>query len=306
MLDQPLAYLTRRLIKLRGGWRIADALRRYYTPRYAGRSDAWVVIHDYDGDLTFKLDRAAYMSSAIYWCGYHHIDERRAIGAFLHPEAVFVDVGANIGEFSLYAAKRLTRGQVWAFEPFPPIVRVLKENVARNKFYHIHVIPAGLGETPGVFPFYSATDHSPHIGIHEGLTTMYATPSRAELVGEGEIRRLDDVVQEKRFTRLDLIKIDVEGAELPVLRGAQHTIQRFHPAVLLEINEEMFRSAGYTTQALLSFMTAYGYTPYLIGLRGALQPVSRDLPALCNVIFRVHNAWEGLPLLDNPHATASA
>lgn len=288
MLDQPLAYLSRRIGKLRGASRVVNVLRRYYASRYAGRADAWAVINDYDGTLSFKLDRSAYMGSAIYWLGYHHISEHLAIMPFLKPDAVFIDIGANTGEFALIAAKRLARGQVLAFEPFPPMFHILEENVALNRFRNVRLFPCGLGQTPSVVPFYGADDHSLHIGTHEGLTTMYASATRAKIVGQGDIRRFDDIAAEQQLARLDSMKIDVEGAELPVLQGAIKSLRRFHPAVLIEINEEMFQAAGYTTADLMTFMQDLGYRPWFIQRHGRLEAAHNSkIPPLCNILFKV-------------------
>lgn len=80
-------------------------LYRYY-PAKRGTT----TIHDFDGDLTMTLDRASQISAAIYWSGHHSLPLIRFLRNFLTPEMTLVDVGANIGEVTLFAAKKLRGG----------------------------------------------------------------------------------------------------------------------------------------------------------------------------------------------------
>jgi hypothetical protein len=73
-------------------------------------------------------------------------------------------------------------------------------------------------------------------------------------------RRIDDVVGELRITRLDVMKIDAEGAELHVLRGAQETLTRFHPKLVLEIAPGQLASMNTTVESIADFLRAAGYT----------------------------------------------
>jgi hypothetical protein len=74
-------------------------------------------------------------------------------------------------------------------------------------------------------------------------------------------RRLDDIVKEVGVTRVDAVKIDVEGAELRVLKGAAETLDRYRPAVSVELLEEGLNSMGSSVVEVTAFMRAHGYTP---------------------------------------------
>ena len=105
--------------------KLSEALRRYY-PVKSGLT----TIHNFDGDLKICLDRASYLSSVIYWRGYNSTSIASFLKNYLRPDMTFVDVGANLGEVTLLAAKRLTKGRVLAFEPMPLTFSQLSRNIA--------------------------------------------------------------------------------------------------------------------------------------------------------------------------------
>jgi hypothetical protein len=87
--------------------------------------------------------------------------------------------------------------------------------------------------------------------------------------------------------RLDLVKVDVEGAELPVLRGAEGALQKYTPTLIVELSCATAEAGGYKASDILDFLQELGYTFFKIGRGGRLieQP-NRDFPSLCNICCR--------------------
>ena len=111
-IDRALSRFTRRIGSLRGARYLFAPLRSYYLKRYqAPGVDPWVVISDFDGDIKMALDRSTHIGSLIYWKGRYSARNIRLLDRILAPETVFLDVGANQGEITLFAGKRLTRGR---------------------------------------------------------------------------------------------------------------------------------------------------------------------------------------------------
>ena len=113
-IERSLRALSQRFARTRGGNRLIEPVRRFYVNKYKNKANAYVTIDYFDGDLRFGLDRASYMGSLIYWRGFHSRNELQCLGRLLQPNMTFVDVGANRGEFTVYAAKRLIDGCVYA------------------------------------------------------------------------------------------------------------------------------------------------------------------------------------------------
>jgi FkbM family methyltransferase len=251
------------------------------------RQNPWTTIEDFDGDLRFNLDRSAYIGSLIYWHGWHHHKELKLLHRLLRPEMVFVDVGANQGEFTLFAAKRLTLGGVLAFEPSPGSFRHLTKNVALNRCKNVLLHSVALGEKTATAELFTeaAGKQTSRYQANEGLSSMFPSEDRPHRVATVDVKSFDEVFRRSGFSRLDVIKIDVEGAELPVLRGAINSIREQRPLILVEISKSNFAAAGYTPVQLSDFLQAEGYQLFGISHSGNLAEISPEqVPDQCNLV----------------------
>lgn len=153
----------------------------------------------------------------------------------VRPGTTFLDIGAWIGPVSLLAAQRTgPAGRVVAFEPTPATWRALRANLAGAGFDHAEAVNLAVGDTPGTAAF-----HAPG--------PMSSTSSMRPLQGAPEVDADGGVDFEARCTTVDAfcagrglvpagIKVDVEGAEDAVLRGARDTLARHRPWLLLELH----------------------------------------------------------------------
>ncbi len=268
-------------------WRLIERVRRRSAIRHAAGPDPWTVIEDYDGDLKIRVDRSAFMGSSIYWFGYHAFNELQLLNRVLKSPMVFADVGANQGEFTLFAAKRLCEGSVLAFEPVKSLYSQLVENVRMNGFQNVTTYDFGLSDRSGIHDIYTSDDRKVHYSLHDGLCTLFRTEQRSKLLGSVRVTAFDEVFESSGLQRLDVMKVDVEGSELPALRGAERSLKKYKPIVLVEINEVTFQSAGYSTGDLASFLRALGYSFHLIKAFGWTIPIPEGkFPPFANVICR--------------------
>jgi FkbM family methyltransferase len=223
------------------------------------------------------------MGAVIFWTGYHEFNELRYLHSYFKPEMVFVDVGANQGEFSLFAAKRLPTGKVYAFEPVGDFFSMLKENISLNKFANIEPWKLGLSDKAGSFPIYFDSDHK---NQNEGIASLFALPDQ-QVKETIETITLDSFCSNNQITKVDVIKIDVEGAEFQVLKGSEQVLRNSKPLLMVELSEVNFKAAGYTSKELVGWVTSLGYKMYLIKKGRLIQTNSH--PEFCNVIF-IHQA----------------
>jgi FkbM family methyltransferase len=264
-----IAFASRKLGQTRL-YKLAEALRRYY-PVKRGLT----TINNFDGDIRMCLDRASYPSSAIYWRGHHSISIAHFLKDHLRPDMTFVDVGANLGELTLLAAKRLTKGRVLAFEPSPSIFSQLSGNIALNNL-RVELFNIGLFDKNASLPMYRTSDFN--FGtINDGVPSLFSTGSDRQEVTV-PLRRFDEVALECGLERLDVMKIDVEGAEIMVLRGAEASIKRLRPVIITEVSDANFQRAGYTSSDLIGYLRYLEYD---------IQPLDGDggrSPSQCNMI----------------------
>lgn len=262
--------------------RLSRVMRKFY---YSPSASIEMKVVSCAGKTKMKVDRNSYMGGSIYWVGFHHLQELLYLDKRLRGNMVFLDIGANQGEFAMFAAKKLTQGKVLAFEPVTTVRNLLKENISLNSFLNVKVFPYGLSDKKGEFPIYTSTAVDLYQGNNEGLSSLYKSDSRNEVEETISLEVFDSCfsVDEQK---IDFIKIDVEGAELFALTGMKIFLERYKPEILIEINEETFNAAGYKTKDITDFLESFGYRAFKLS-RGNVNPIDNDaLSAWGNYIFR--------------------
>jgi FkbM family methyltransferase len=286
LVDRSVRGITRRVGPTRVGHLLARWAQKHYASAWT--SDQQDVIADHwDRGLRMRVDPTHHIGGAIYWRGFHSRRLLCCLDKILRPEMTMFDIGANQGEVSLFAARRLTRGKVFSFEPVDDNYRRLVQNAQLNGLTNITAEKCCLGEQPGQVQLFGTPEQS-HLhrhGWNEGVTSMFASPE-AVPSGKAEVHRLDDLVPRFGLTRLDVLKIDVEGAELAVVRGAQESIARFRPSIIVEMNEETFGLAGYAVSDLSAQLHNLDYQCFMINRSGSHEKVGQQkLPALCDTLW---------------------
>jgi FkbM family methyltransferase len=211
----------------------------------------------YDGtivDVTLGNDN----SLCLYVCGSFEPNEFSFLHGFLKPGMVFVDVGANDGYYTLFAARRVgSSGKVVAVEPSTRERINLRRNLLRNSLGNVHVVAAALGATRGDADLRLAQ------GAHSGHNTLGKFAHDDVKAAELErvtVETLDGVASELKLDRIDFVKIDVEGAEAIVVAGASSVLSTMRPVMLLEINDGALKAQGVGADALLQMLRqGYGY-----------------------------------------------
>lgn len=231
-----------------------------------GRITKKLTIHNFDGKSQLIIDPSRNMGSSIYWTGFHEFHELLFLHKYLKSEMVFLDAGANIGLFTVFAARRVNQGKVIAFEPVPSMIQWLESNLVINHFSNVLVQPLGLSDRSSTLPIYEIESS------HEGLSTLYPGQLKQSAVTEIQVKPLDELISDFKINRLDFIKMDIEGGELPALKGSIQTIRKFRPAVMIEINQVTYAAAGYTPAEVYSFFHELGYQANLITKDGLLKP----------------------------------
>jgi FkbM family methyltransferase len=158
------------------------------------------------------------------------------------PGQVFLDIGAYVGWYAIQAARAVgPSGQVVAIEPDSRNRLQLENNINLNGITNATIVPLAAWSHAGKVRWqgdsaesvWHKIDESSGIGLVDAVT-------------------VDDLVRRFALTRLDWIKLDVEGAEVDVLKGAEQSIQRFHPVLFIEVHG--------TLHALEAFLPQFGYS----------------------------------------------
>lgn len=243
----------------RGKWRVIDTVCGWaglnqHPPRPTEISRQGFL---FDVDPKNYIDRTLYYLHV--WEGY----TTTFVASCLRPGMVVIDAGANIGWYTLAMARAVgPSGLVYAFEPADEELTRLRSNVRLNELENVRIKPLALAE-------------------NEGWATLSDTlDAGTTYVGGGKRRiattSLDRLVADEELKRVDFIKMDVEGSELRVLRGARELLRRFRPMLMVELEPAPLLRMATDPQSVIAFLRSEGYELREL-VRGRLAPLRHDV-----------------------------
>lgn len=185
-----------------------------------------------------------------------------------------VDVGANIGVYTLQMAKKVgDRGMIYAFEPEPDNFSILQTNIIDNKFNNVEIFPFALSNMEGGAKLYLSWDN---MGDHRIYDGKYV---RARNTIDIAVTTLDIALLHRNTDRgkISVIKIDTQGYEPFVIEGAKELIQKDHPAIFLEYWPIAYKKAHANTKWMIDFLlTEYKKAFIIDGFGKKLVPLQRE------------------------------
>jgi FkbM family methyltransferase len=240
-------------------------LAAYPNLRKAAPGGMTFVFREYLGDISVNID-TRYKVERIMWTGIYEPPLIRLLQSQNTSAWTCFDVGANVGAITLALAK-LTGpgGKVYSFEPGPPNLRRLRDNLNLNPELaeRVVMIATGVGRAPGELCWAEEKGNPGNALLGKSGTH------------EIKIITLDDFVRERAISKLDFVKIDVEGMELDVMQGAAETLRRFHPMLYFETLPRYTETgSGATFADIHDFLVKeLGYTLHRIDSQGQLHPL---------------------------------
>ncbi len=213
-----------------------------------------VVMSSRDG-LKFHVDPADWRAAPVEALNFGDYEQADAqlLSSLFAPDQIILDVGANIGWYALHAADRFPSSIVHAFEPVPRTYEYLQRNIAMNDLGNVFANNFGLSDRSGDVTFFVYPEGS-------GGASMANTSQRTSVTEvTAKVRRLDELELSP-----DVIKIDVEGAELLAFRGGIETITRCRSAIFAEMLRKWTAIFDYHPNAILELLGGLGYRCYFL------------------------------------------
>ena len=205
----------------------------------------------------FDLDLDTASGLHVYRHGWHD-EAADAIERLVPRGGVVIDGGANVGGFALTAASVVgPEGAVHAVEAAPGTAELLRRNVVANPGYTIHVYELALADVEGELEFTA---------FEAGSGSASLASSERGAVVRVRARTLDAVTAS--LPRVDLVKLDLEGAELRALQGARRLLAEQRPALIIELEPDHLQRQGGSIEALESLLGGAGYEAFEIPLAG--------------------------------------
>lgn len=196
--------------------------------------------------------------------------EHRVMKALLRPGDTFLDIGANHGSFAILASHLVGRtGLVIAVEPQPRLAGLIRRSLAEAPApFEVHAVALGERDADAVL-------HIPRSG--SGAASVAAPPQGMSQSITVPLRRADQLLAWRAFPGSLLVKLDIEGGELPFLHGATAMLRERRPAIVLEISPAQAHAAGYQPSDLVAALGALGYQDFAEVDRYPEKVPGRDL-----------------------------
>lgn len=240
-------FLEDHLARLTQGRPPDDLICKLVPNPYQYKRHSFRVI-DRDG-IRLRVDISDYMGH-YYFFGFEDFSHA-TLFSLCQENFVVLDVGANVGFTVLKLAQIAKAGDVIGFEPDPYNFATCSGNLALNSFANASVLNIGAGDKDAVVNLECRVENNRGGNRVAPRSGDVGTPVR--------IRRLDDVWAEQKLPCVNLIKIDVEGYELKVLKGAVNIIQACRPVLFVEVDDDNLRAHGDSAVSLLRFLMDSGY-----------------------------------------------
>ena len=228
------------------------------------------------GGRLFKVMPDSKFSSLVYYTRLPDWEEMDFLLRILRDGDGFLDIGANVGFYTMLASSQIRAEHIWAFEPNPKNIEVLNDQLRLNCLSGIHVFPFALADREGTAQFAAANRETGSLSSASSSGTFQVN-----------VRRLDDLVASVDLPPVCFAKIDVEGGEIGALRGCPDLLSSQKIKVwLLEVSAKNQRLHGHTLEELLQIFISTGYSFYRWEPQSAqLIPLGTSLPdGLANVI----------------------
>jgi FkbM family methyltransferase len=218
----------------------------------------------------------------IHYLGSYEKVETDYLSKNINSNAICVDIGANIGYFTMLMAQKASSGCVHAFEPIKLNASLLKVSAELNGFTNIRINQCAVGNVEGNVSFSQSSDSAYSSMIdtdRKPLDRILTVPSIT----------LDAYLEREGISQVDVLKVDVEGAEDLVLTGATRLLndeKRRPSVILMELYDGNLQAFGTSVDSIVEKLQGFGYRPIVINKHGEALPFSEDLKLrYYNVLF---------------------
>lgn len=203
--------------------------------------------------VNFQLDISDYMEYVIYY-GVN-TEPKGKLFDLIEDGSTVLDVGANIGETLLQFASINTNGMNIGFEPVPYIYDRLQKNISLNNLSSLKIENLAISDRKETLSFKMPNNQN------SGGVRMRKKENKNEYNADLNVQAitLDEYLSQNNIQKVDMIKIDVEGFELNVLKGAENTLANFRPKMFIEIDDQMLKEQNSSAESILKWLESKNY-----------------------------------------------
>lgn len=254
-------------------------LRAVYSPDRR-QHDRIEIVLEYDDDLLMHIDTGSFIEWTIFFYGHYEPEITRLIKRIVRKGNVAIDVGANIGCHALVMGRAVGEtGRVIAVEPNPTVHARLADNIRLNRMKHVLPLQRGLSFADSESTLYIP----PSVAANQGMSSIYPQALLSERVTV-KIETLDGVMKAQGCDRLDFVKIDTQGNDFNVLRGAEQSIRQHLPYLLFEFDHLEWGISHADFHACQDFFSDMQYSLYVLHRSGILTNARHGVGSCANIL----------------------
>ncbi len=223
--------------------------------KWVGNESLTIYVPNFEAN--YEISTRSLMLRHILKEGGYEPELTEIIDKYLNPEGDVIDIGANVGLFSVYFAKRLNPdSRILAAEPNPGAIRKLKRNLQLNEVANVILYEGALSENGGELELHGVPGMEEYSSLNP-ISHMHARQFDKE-VFRVATRPLDGLVSEYDLVP-GFVKMDVEGAEYEVLKGARALLKDHQPILLSEMDDSLLTQFGTRASEVVLFLEDFGY-----------------------------------------------
>lgn len=210
--------------------------------------------------LTFR-QRLTWLAHLYKAVAYQYHTNLTKLAPFIPHDAIVIDVGAHSGQHMKIFARLASGGHVYAFEPGTYARSILTRVVRYRRLGNVTVLPLGMSDKVTTETLHVPIKQSGSLGF--GLSHIgEIEDGRATATETIHLTTLDHFVEEQKLTRVDFVKVDIEGWEMHFLKGALKTIDQLRPVMFIEIIEQMLMRVGTSPDEIFELFAAHNYVAF--------------------------------------------
>lgn len=234
----------------------------------------------FDKTMKMKVDLEEWIQQQIYFLGTWDEQGIKFLKNHLKSGDVFFDIGANIGCYSLVASKLVgSEGKVHSFEPVSEVYNRLLFNIELNQLKNITVNRKAVFETSETLEFFVSSKEN------KGMSSIFHHDTESGEIQKVEAITIDEYIEKTDIQRIDMIKIDIEGAELFALKGMKTTLRKFKPVIIMELSDNVLQNSPVEKKEILNLMKELNYEIKGISKQGFLVDISEASTGYTNFAF---------------------
>lgn len=244
------------------------------------------------GRFYMLLNPTEHIQQQLFWYGYYEKELGDLLRKIVKPNDVFVDIGANIGYFSLLVAHNSSSAKVVAFEPAADLYQKMKDNIALNKIENIMTVNAAVGKVNEEKElFISASDNL-------GMSSFVQPENYSGKKERVNVVTLDDWFKSSGLSKIDIIKLDIEGSEFAAIKGMTQILKEQKPILIVELNPETLSMFNLKSSEIRDHLNHLNFEGFLILRDGRLKLLSQsEIDKTINVLFIHHEKMPAYPEL---------